>query len=82
MKTTIEIQDELLTRAKSRAKNTGRTLRSLVEDGLRQVLADDGPKERYELPDLSVGGPEGPDPLAPYSWEELRGLIYEDHPNQ
>ena len=82
MKTTIEIQDELLTRAKSRAKNTGRTLRSLVEDGLRQVLADDGPKERYELPDLSVGGPEGPDPLASYSWEELRDLIYEDRSNQ
>ena len=82
MKTTIEIQDELLTRAKSRAKNTGRTLRSLVEDGLRQVLADDGPKERYELPDLSVGGPEGPGPLASYSWEELRDLIYEDRPNQ
>ena len=82
MKTTIEIQDELLDRAKTHAKRTGRTLRSLVEDGLLQVLAQDGPGERYKLPDLSVGGPEGPDPLASYSWEALRDVIYDDRSNQ
>ncbi len=82
MKTTIEIQDELLARAKRHAKSTGRPLRALVEDGLRLVLADDWPKERYRLPDYSVGGPEGPDPLASYSWRKLRDLIYEDRPTQ
>ena len=38
MKTTIEIHDELLARAKQHAKATGRSLRAVIEDGLRQVL--------------------------------------------
>ena len=39
MKTTIDIHDELLARAKRRARRTGRSLRSVVEEGLRDVLA-------------------------------------------
>ena len=38
MKTTLDIHDELLLRAKRHAKETGRPLRALVEDGLRRVL--------------------------------------------
>ena len=30
----------------------------------------------YRLPDLSVGDPDAADPLAAYSWQELRGTIY------
>ena len=33
MKTTLDIHDELLLRAKRHAKETGRPLRALVEDG-------------------------------------------------
>jgi Bacterial antitoxin of type II TA system, VapB len=39
MKTTIEINDELFRSARQRAADTGTTLRALVEDGLRSVLA-------------------------------------------
>ena len=75
MKTTLDIQDELFVRAKRLAKRTGRPLRSLVEEGLRHVLARErtGP---YKLQDCSVGDPRGPNPLEVLSWNELRDEIY------
>lgn len=76
MKTTIEIHDELLRRAKQRAKKTGRTLRSVVEEGLREVLAKEPVKNTYRLPDMSVGDPNGENPLKKYTWPELREIIY------
>ncbi len=39
MKTTIQIDDELLKEAKSAAEAAGRTLTELVEDALREALA-------------------------------------------
>ena len=75
MKTTLDIHDELLARAKRHAKETGRPLRAVVEDGLRRVI-EAAPRRRYELPDLRVGDPDATDPLATYSWPELRELIY------
>lgn len=76
MKTTIDIQDELLARAKRHARNTGGTLRAVVEDGLREILAAPTGPNRYRLPDLSAGHTETEDPLEAYSWQDLRGLIY------
>ena len=76
MKTTIDIQDELLARAKRRARDTGRTLRAVVEDGLRGILAAPTGTSPYRLPDMSVGQAEAEDPLEVYSWQDLRGLIY------
>ena len=76
MKTTLDIQDELLARAKRHAKATRRPLRAVVEEGLRQVLASPTRQEHYALPDLSVGEPDGPDPLETYSWQDLRDEIY------
>ena len=79
MKTTLNIHDELLVRAKRHAKATGRPLRAVVEDGLRLALsASTRARPRYKLPDLRVGDAEAPDPLAGYAWPELRDLIYED----
>ena len=77
MKTTLDIHDELLARAKRHARTTGRTLRAVVEEGLRLVLsAPSAPP--YKLPDLRVGDPQAPDPTERYSWPELRELIYGD----
>ena len=76
MKTTLDIHDDLLDRAKRHARRTGRALRTLVEDGLRQVLSTDAGRERYLLPDLSVGNPDGRDPLEALSWQDRRRLIY------
>ena len=78
MKTTIDIHDELLERAERLARETGRSLSAIVEEGLRTVLASPPVEDGYTLPDLRVGGPEAPDPLKQYSWPELRELIYGD----
>lgn len=76
MKTTLEIQDALLERAKRLARKTHRPLRAVVEEGLRRVLAESQPVGRYRLPDRSVGDPNGTDPLELLSWQDLRAEIY------
>ena len=76
MKTTIDIRDELMVRAKRYAKRTGRPLRAVVEEGLRRVLSDTSHTTPYELPDRSVGDPNATDPLESLSWQDLREEIY------
>lgn len=78
MKTTIDIHDELLARAKRHATETGRPLRAVVEDGLRHVLSTSTTRDRYTLPDLRVGDSGATDPLERFSWPELREMIYGD----
>ena len=76
MKTTLDIQDTLLLRAKTVSRSTGRPLRALVEDGLRLVLEESSRTERYRLPDRSVGDRNDPNPLEGLSWQDLRDEIY------
>lgn len=77
MKTTLDIQDELLARAKRHARKTGRSLRAVVEEGLQHVLLAAASRSRYQLPDLSVGNASDRDPIEDYSWQDLREMIYE-----
>jgi len=51
MRTTIRIKDDLLRRARKRAADEGRTLTSLIEDGLTLILAKRkaSRRERVEL---------------------------------
>ena len=80
MKTTLDIHDELIMRAKRHAKRTGRPLRAVVEEGLRLVLSESVVTVPYKLPDCSVGVPGAPDPLETMSWQDLRENIYgENH---
>jgi hypothetical protein len=76
VKTTLEIQDQILIRAKRLSKQTGRPLRALVEEGLRHVLGGPSPKVTYQLPDCSVGDPTAKNPLETLSWQDLRAEIY------
>lgn len=76
VKTTIEIQDALLERAKRHARRVGKPLRALVEEGLRRVLSERPARPAYRLPDASVGDPEAADPLEALSWQDLRDEIY------
>lgn len=76
MKTTLDIQDELLKRAKRHARRTGRPLRAVVEEGLRQTLSRETRPTRFRLQDHSVGERGATDPLESYSWQDLREIIY------
>lgn len=76
MKTTVEIPDALLDRARAHARRSGRPVRALIEEGLRLVLRAESGGAPYELPDRSVGDPAGPNPLEALSWQDLRDEIY------
>lgn len=55
MRTTVHIPDDLLARAKIKAAEDGRTLTSMIEEGLRTVLAKKpaAPCEARVLPRVS-----------------------------
>ena len=77
MKTTLDIQDELLARAKRHAQRTGRPLRAVVEEGLRQVLITlRPPTDATGCPTTAWAKRAGRDPLEAYSWQDLREVIY------
>jgi len=60
MRTTVSIADELLVSAKARARERGKTLGELIEDGLRRELAVDYDAPRVEVPVFRGG--TGPRP--------------------
>lgn len=57
-RTTIRIDQELLRRAKSKAAAEGRSLTSLIEEGLRRVVATDAqpPAKFYPRISSATGG--------------------------
>jgi hypothetical protein len=77
VKTTLDIHDALLLRAKRLSKRTGKPLRALVEQGLELVLANEATaRPRYDIPECSVGRVGDVNPLASWSWHDLRDEIY------
>jgi hypothetical protein len=78
MKTTVQLPDSLLARAKTIARQEGTTLAALVEEGLRSVVqARSGQSEKpFVLRDASVGG-KGMSPEFKDRWDAVRDAIYE-----
>jgi ribbon-helix-helix CopG family protein len=57
MRTTIRLDDDLLSQAKQLAAATGRTLTAVIEDALRAQLARRAdPRRRVKLPVFHGGG--------------------------
>jgi hypothetical protein len=54
-RTTVRLPEDLLDRAKRKAAAEGRTLTSLIEDGLRLIVSDNrkGTKRKRVLPRIS-----------------------------
>jgi len=58
-RTTVRLPEDLLARAKRKAAAEGRTLTSLIEDGLRLVTAEDRKPERRKRVVLPVSKATG-----------------------
>ena len=76
MRTTIRLSDDLLKAAKKKAAEDGRTLTSIVEEGVRIVLAEPKPtrRPRVEVPVSSVSGRVMPG-VDLTKWGELEDLM-------
>lgn len=77
MKTTIEISDAILERAKALAAREGTTIRALIEDGLRQVLRTRRAGQ-FQLRDASVDGNGLTPEFRNAGWERMREALYEE----
>jgi len=78
MRTTIEINDDLMTRAKECARREKITLRAVIEDALRAALSERRkPKKKFKLKDCSVKGTGLQPGIDLSNWEQIRDIIYE-----
>jgi len=79
-RTTVRLPPDLLKRAKRKAAAEGRTLTSLIEDGLRTILADGarGGKTKRLLPPVSkaTGGVMPGVDLTTIALQEMDDLDY------
>lgn len=80
MKTTVELPDELFQEAQQLARAEGSTMRSLMEEGLRAVIArhQAGQAARFALRDASVPGNGLSAEFADASWAQIREASYGD----
>lgn len=76
MKTTVEIADELLERAREAARRERTTLRALVEEGLRTSIEQRKRGHRFQLRDASVAGQGLAPEFRDASWERIRDAAY------
>jgi Arc/MetJ family transcription regulator len=78
MKTTVELPDELLQEVQRLARAEGTTMRSLMEEGLREVIARHLAAGRFTLRDASVPGEGVSAQFADATWAQLREAAYGD----
>ncbi len=74
MKTTIEIADSLLLRAKARAREKHITLRSLIEESLAATL--DQPVRAAQVKPVTFKGKGLSSEFEGASWDQIREAIY------
>lgn len=77
MKTTVQIPDSLFEEARKLAHRERTTLKALIQDGLRRVIAERKKRSRFKLRKASFKGTGLQPQLAGASWEKIRELSYE-----
>ena len=76
MKTTVEIANDLLLRAKQEAEASRTTLRSLIEAGLREILGRKaGSRPHPVIPGTFKGKGLQPE-FRGHGWDRIRDTIY------
>jgi len=78
VKTTLEISDHLLARAKGLAQKRKTTLRSLTEEGLRRVLEAEEAATKVPLEPVTFNGRGLRPEFSDASWKEIRDAAYGD----
>lgn len=80
MKATVEISDQTFEEARRVAAEEGTTLRALVEDGLRRVLAERRNRRAgFTLRKVTFGGEGLSAEFAQAAWADLRDAAYRGH---
>jgi hypothetical protein len=77
MKTTVEIPQTLLDEARKLASQEGTTLRALVEEGLRRIIAERRHAGAFRLRQATFKGTGLQAGVAGVPWERIRDLAYE-----
>lgn len=75
MKTTIEISDDLLERAKRQARRENKTFREIVEEALRRQLMTRS-SGQFRLKRHTFKGKGLQAAMAEGEWEVVRDMIY------
>jgi hypothetical protein len=76
MKTTVDIADDLLLRAKQEAEASRTTLRSLIEEGLREVLGRKSAALRSPIEPVTFRGTGLQPEFQGKGWDAIRDAVY------
>ncbi len=79
VKTTIEISDSLLARAKQLARDQNVTLRSLAEEGLRKVIEERLTRKHRRVQPVTFRGKGLSREFEGATWQRIRDAAYEGH---
>jgi hypothetical protein len=77
MKTTVDISDELLKKAKRLAAKRRTTLRAIIEQGIRNIIKEQQRGAKYVLPDMSVDGKGLQPEFKNKAWSDIRDAAYD-----
>jgi hypothetical protein len=77
MKTTVDISDELLKKAKRLAAKRRTTLRAIIEQGIRNTIKEQQRGAKYVLPDMSVDGKGLQPEFRNKAWSDIRDAAYD-----
>lgn len=77
MKTTVEIPQSLLEEARKLASQEGTTLRALVEEGLRRIIAERRQAGAFRLRKASFKGTGLQAGVGGAPWERISDMAYE-----
>lgn len=75
MKTTVDISEKLLKKAKAAAKSKNTTLKQIIEDSLRLSLGLAQPR-KFKLKEASFGDEAASKAFPTLEWEKIREVVY------
>ena len=77
MKTTVEISSVLLSQARKLAARDHTSVRALIEEGLRQVVAERKRPPDFKLRKVGFRGNGLQPGAAAAAWQQIRDMTYE-----